>query len=205
MMQTHSPRRPYAALYLALALVAWLGTGCAPSGPNALLQGEELVRKGNYEAAITKLKIATDLLRNDARAWNYLGLAYHGAGQYGEAIISYQRAQQLDQDLAAARYNLGELYLEQGNPVSAADELSIFTALQPKSLAGWVRLGDALRQLAAVPTTIQFHQLDEQTAKGEFPVTRMSISLHGFQEAARFFGCFKTGRFRIDKFSSKIF
>lgn len=142
-MQTHSPRRPFAALYFALALMAWLGAGCAPSGPKALLQGEELVRKGNYEAAITKLKIATDLLRNDARAWNYLGLAYHGAGQYGEAIISYQRAQQLDQNLAAARYNLGELYLEQGNPVSAADELSIFTALQPKSVEGWVRLGDA--------------------------------------------------------------
>lgn len=142
-MQTHSPRRPFAALYFALALVAWLGVGCAPSGPKALLQGEELVRKGNYEAAITKLKIATDLLRNDARAWNYLGLAYHGAGQYGEAIISYQRAQQLDQNLAAARYNLGELYLEQGNPVSAADELAIFTALQPKSVEGWVRLGDA--------------------------------------------------------------
>lgn len=142
-MQTHSPRRPFAALYFALALVAWLGAGCAPSGPKALLQGEELVRKGNYEAAITKLKIATDLLRNDARAWNYLGLAYHGVGQYGEAIISYQRAQQLDQNLAAARYNLGELYLEQGNPVSAADELAIFTALQPKSVEGWVRLGDA--------------------------------------------------------------
>lgn len=142
-MQTHSPRRSFAALYLALALMAWLGAGCAPSGPKALLQGEELVRKGNYEAAIAKLKIATDLLRNDARAWNYLGLAYHGAGQYGEAIISYQRAQQLDQNLAAARYNLGELYLEQGNPVSAADELAIFTALQPKSVEGWVRLGDA--------------------------------------------------------------
>lgn len=141
-MQTHPARKPFVALFLALA-VAWLGGGCTPSGPRALLQGAALIRKGKYEAAITKLKIATDLIRNDARAWNYLGLAYHGAGQYGEAIIAYQRAQQLDQNLAEARYNLGELYLEQGNPVSASDEFSIFTALRPKSVDGWLRLGDA--------------------------------------------------------------
>jgi len=141
-MQTHLDRIPFAALWLALAL-AGVGTGCTPSGPKALLQGAELVRKGNYDAAITKLQVAKGLLPNDARAWNYLGLAYHGAGQYGEAIIHYQRAQELDKNLAEARYNLGELFLEQGNPVSAAEELTIFTALQPKSVEGWVRLGDA--------------------------------------------------------------
>lgn len=141
-MQTHMGRFPFAALLGALAL-ACLGAGCTPSGPKALLQGAELIRKGNYEAAIVRLKIAKDLLPNDARAWNYLGLAYHGAGQYGEAIIAYQRAQELDKNLAEARYNLGELFLEQGNPVSAAEELTVFTALRPKSVEGWVRLGDA--------------------------------------------------------------
>ncbi len=141
-MQTHSGRLSFAALFLALA-IACLNTGCTPSGPKALLQGAELIRKGNYEAAIEKLQLAKDLLPSEARAWNYLGLAYHGAGQYGEAIIAYQRAQELDKNLAEARYNLGELFLEQGNPVSAAEELTIFTALQPKSVEGWVRLGDA--------------------------------------------------------------
>ncbi len=141
-MQTHPGRQSFAALFLALAL-AGVGTGCTPSGPKALLQGAELLRKGNYEAAIAKLVIAKEMLPGNARAWNYLGLAYHGVGQYGEAIIHYQRAQELDKDLAEARYNLGELFLEQGNPVSAADELTVFTALRPKSVEGWVRLGDA--------------------------------------------------------------
>ncbi len=141
-MQTHPARIPFAALFLALIL-ACLGGGCTPSGPKALLQGAELLRKGKYSAAIAKLNIAKDLLPGDARAWNYLGLAYHGAGHYGEAIIAYQRAQQLDQNLAEARFNLGQLYLEQGNPVSAADEFAVFTALEPKSVQGWVRLGDA--------------------------------------------------------------
>lgn len=141
-MQTHPARKPFVALFLALA-IAGLGGGCTPSGPRALLQGADLIRKGKYEAAITKLKIATELIRGDARAWNYLGLAYHGAGQFGEAIIAYQRAQQIDKNLAEARFNLGELYLEQGNPVSAADEFAIYTALQPKSVEGWLQLADA--------------------------------------------------------------
>ena len=76
-MPTHSIRKPFTAFFFALIAVVCLGTGCTPSGPKALLQGEQLIRKGKHAAAIAKLRIATELMRNEPRAWNYLGLAYH--------------------------------------------------------------------------------------------------------------------------------
>jgi hypothetical protein len=74
-----------AALLLGLA-------GCTPPGPRALLKGRELLEKGDYVHALAELKTATTLLPTNAHAWNYLGLAYHHAGQPDEAQKAYQRA-----------------------------------------------------------------------------------------------------------------
>ena len=64
--------------------------------------------EGKYAEAIEKLKAATALLGGtNAQAWNDLGLAYHHAGEAGEAQKAYQRALGLNQDLSEARFNLG--------------------------------------------------------------------------------------------------
>src|SRR5262249_52823323 len=105
----------WCALILALSCVLFM-SGCTPAGPGALLKGERLLREGKYEQALEKLLTATQLLPKEARAWNYLGLAYQGSGQLGEAERSYRAALALDHKLAAARYNLGCLYLEQNRP-----------------------------------------------------------------------------------------
>src|SRR5262249_2077008 len=97
----------------AWSLVLFLVSGCTPAGPRALLSGKHLVEQGKYPQAITKLKTATSLLPTNAQAWNYLGLAYHYAGQSSEAEGAYQRALTLDRDLSETHYNLGLLYLAQ--------------------------------------------------------------------------------------------
>src|ERR1700753_2974715 len=67
-------------LVLLVALAAGL-TGCRPPGPRALLDGQRLIEHGQYSEAVDRLKTATSLLSTNAQAWNYLGLAYHLAGQ----------------------------------------------------------------------------------------------------------------------------
>jgi tetratricopeptide (TPR) repeat protein len=120
-----------------------LFNGCGQSGPRALLQGEGLIRKGNYAQAVQRMEQATQLLPKDARAWNHLGLAYHGAGRFNEAVKAYQQALALDRNLAACHFNLGSLYLEQTNLASAVSELTSYTGLAPNAAAGWVQLGTA--------------------------------------------------------------
>ena len=129
----------------SLAAVAALAllTGCSPPGPAALLKGEQLIENGRHAQAAEKLKTATALLPKEARAFNLLGLAYHGNHQPEEAARAYRQALDLDHKLAAARYNLGCLLLEQNLSAAAADELTSYTFLQPRAVDGWVKLGTA--------------------------------------------------------------
>ena len=136
---------------LSLLLVAalWL-TGCGPPGPRALLEGKRLIEQGQYPAAIESLNTAAELMDTNAQAWNYLGLAYHLAGQPDAAAGAYQKALKLDRDLMVAHYNLGCLLLEQNQPdklEAARDELTAFTLHEGNSAPGWVKLGTVeLRQ-----------------------------------------------------------
>ncbi|MBI3418429.1 MAG: tetratricopeptide repeat protein [Verrucomicrobia bacterium] len=128
--------------FLTVALVAALA-GCMPAGPRSLLEGERLIGEGQFEPAVEQLKTATELLPQNAQAWNHLGLAYHGAGQVTNAAQAYQRALVLDKNLASPSYNLGCLLLEQGNAAAALDHLKRFTMLQSTSLEGWLKLASA--------------------------------------------------------------
>src|SRR2546426_407070 len=150
MVTIKKPVAPFSVLTLTvLGLV--LFNGCAEPGPAALLQGERLLREGNYARAIQKLEQAARLLPRDARAWNHLGLAYHGARRSEDAAKAYQQALALDRNLAAAHYNLGCLHLEQNNVAAAQAEFTSYTGLRPNAFDGWIKLGTA--QLRA-------HQLD---------------------------------------------
>jgi len=136
--------RKAGCLWAAAALLSLvLFPGCQPPGPRALLQGERLIREEKFAQAVEKLEAATWLLPQNAQAWNYLGLAYHGAGKVDDAIRAYQKSVSLDRNLAAARFNLGMLFLEQNRNPEAASELTTFTALQPNSMDGWLNLGTA--------------------------------------------------------------
>ena len=114
----------FSALILTV-LVPVLFSGCADPGPRALLQGERLAREGQYAQAIPKLEQAARLLPRDARAWNHLGLAYHGGGRGQDAAKAYQQAVALDRNLAAAHFNLGCLHLEQNNVPAALADLKL--------------------------------------------------------------------------------
>src|SRR5882672_1416937 len=93
-------------IYLT-SLVAFMA-GCTPAGPRALLEGKRLIERGKYSQAVEKLQTATSLLKTNAQAWNYLGLAYHHAGQAADAVEAYQRALKLDHDLVVAHFRSEE-------------------------------------------------------------------------------------------------
>src|SRR5437773_5572076 len=120
---------PIPALLLTV-LGLLLCNGCGQPGPRALLQGERLIHAGNYAQAVQRLEQATHLLPKEARAWNHLGLAYHGAGRFSDAIRAYQQALALDRNLTVGHFNLGSLYLDQSNLPSAVLELTSYTGLQ---------------------------------------------------------------------------
>ena len=135
--------------------------GCMPPGPRALLKGEALIHERKYAEAQEKLEQAARLLPENAQAWNHLGLAYHLGGQPKKSVPCYQKAISLDRNLAAARFNLGCLQLEQKNYPAAIDSLITFVALHPNSTEGWLKLGVAqLRQASQTTGAEKIRHLD---------------------------------------------
>ena len=140
MLILRRPRLPERGLAL-FCLGLFLAQGCAPSGPRSLQSGVRLLHQGDYARAIEKLKVASELLPQQAQVWNHLGLAYHGAGQPENAIFAYQKALELNRDLAAARFNLGSLYLEQNNLKGAIGDVTQALLLDPNNVEALVERG----------------------------------------------------------------
>ena len=180
--------RAGAIAFLALAIFM---TGCAPSGPRALLKGEKLLERGDYAAAVAQFKTATALLATNAQAWNYLGVACQHAGQADAAVAAYQRALALDRDLMEAHYNLGCLWLEQNKSDSAESEFTAYTLRRSKAPEGWLKLGlaqlqahDAAAAEKSFSTVLYLNPNNPEALNG-FGLTRIE---HGRpREAAQFF------------------
>lgn len=167
--------------------------GCSPPGTHAFLEGDRLLREGKYAPAIEKLKLATELLEENAkpRAWNHLGLAYHGAGQPEEAIQAYQQALRLNQNLTVTRFNLGCAYLDQNKLQDAISELNAYTVLDPKVAPAWLKLGSAYlrsRQFDAAEksyqTALQLHPALPEALNG---LGLIQIQRKRLREALTFF------------------
>ena len=142
---------PAAFALLFVALMAAFLTGCRPPGPKALLDGKRLLDKGNVPEAIERLQVATEILRTNAVAWNYLGIALHQGGQSSNAVIAYRRALATDPDMMEARLNLGTLMLELGRAAEAKSEFTGYTLRRPNAVEGFQKLAAAemlLREFA---------------------------------------------------------
>ncbi|MBU6399710.1 MAG: tetratricopeptide repeat protein [Verrucomicrobia bacterium] len=175
---------------LATLGVVWLG-GCMPSGPRALLDGARLIREGRYPQAVERLQVAVRLLPQNAQAWNYLGLAYHGARQPTQAVHAYEEALRRDRNLAAARFNLGCLYAEQNDLAAAMSELTTYTLLQPQTLTGWLQLGLAqlrARQFAAAEISFsRARQIDPRHPQALNDLGIIQLQRRRWNEAYRYF------------------
>lgn len=118
-------------------------TGCTPPGPAALLDGEALLKEGEYSAAIKKFRKATELLADHAEAYNFLGLAYHRSGDAEAADQAYRQALRLNVDLVDGHYNLGCLLLENGEFEAAESQFKTYGILSENEPKGLVKLGSA--------------------------------------------------------------
>ncbi|MSU57341.1 MAG: tetratricopeptide repeat protein [Pedosphaera sp.] len=151
-------KNPRALLLISFLGIILLVSGCMPAGPRALLDGKKLLEQGRYPQAVEKLTFATSLMKTNAAAWNYLGLARHRAGDAPGAAKAYGQALLLDRELFEARYNLGCLLLEQNKADLAKSEFTACTLRRPASVEAWVKLGTAQYRLGELASAEEsFH------------------------------------------------
>jgi tetratricopeptide (TPR) repeat protein len=84
---------------------------------NAVANANIDVTAGDAAYAIEKLKLATTIKKfNNAETYLLMGDAYRKLINGGEAVTAYTKALELDPKLAAAKLNIGRVYLTQNNP-----------------------------------------------------------------------------------------
>lgn len=93
----------------------------------AINLGGAYVMLGQFKLAVPILERATELEANNPMVWMNLGAAVlgnpvlAGAEKQERAIRAFERALELNPDLPNADYNLGLIYLDQGNLACAID------------------------------------------------------------------------------------
>ena len=130
-------------------------SGCTPSGPKALLQGEELLSQGRPDEAVKKLERAVKYMQGNEKAWLFLGIAYHQNKQYQKAIQAYQRANTLSPSMNILRYNLGCLYMDMKNYTLAIHSLSNYLNFESNSGKAWEKIGYAYLAIQQTNSAIQ--------------------------------------------------
>lgn len=181
----------FPALVLWLLVIVFIAA-CTPPGPKALLKGERLIREEKYTQAIEELKTATQLMPDEPRAWNFLGLAYHGAEMDQLAFTAYRQALTLDSELASARYNVGVLFLDQQRYSDAIEQFEQYLKLAPDSPRGLTKLGLAYlgdHQIAAAASSIQKSlQLSPEQPEALNAAGMILMQRDRPQDAVKYFG-----------------
>jgi small GTP-binding protein len=84
--------------------------------------GAAYLERGELEAAINELTLATELRPEHARALYLLGLAYGRRGDHDSAIAALSRAAAVRAGFAEAHVALGELYRRRGDVDTASEQ-----------------------------------------------------------------------------------
>lgn len=107
--------------------------------------GAEVARVGREQgpepaAALARRWMAT--FGPSARVEYELGLAWRLAGDDKKARAHLDEAARLDPDLAAARYDRGEVRLASGDLIGARKDFEAVARLEPEAWPGWFRLAE---------------------------------------------------------------
>jgi Flp pilus assembly protein TadD len=108
--------------------------------------GKKALAAGNWNAAITALKLAALRDPRNADIQNYIGYGYRRLRELGPAMQYYQQALMFNRRHRSAHEHIGELYLVLGEPAKAEEQLAV---LENICLIPCDEFGDLQRAIAA--------------------------------------------------------
>ena len=139
---------------IAMCGLLLLVLGCQPPGARALFEGEARLKAGEPKLAIAQFEKAVKLLPGEWRAWNYLGLARHRAGDLDGAHEAFQRAMEMagerrnsPEDASfVLKFNTGRLAIDRDRLADAKTELHAYSISAEPSFHAYFWLGEVYRK-----------------------------------------------------------
>ena len=129
----------------------WLGGAERAAEPTLAMEGWPIcttmaaLAAGDWNAAITALKLASLRDPRNADIQNYIGYGYRQLRELGPAMQYYQQALMFNRRHRSAHEHLGELYLVLGEPAKAEQQLA---TLEEICLIPCEEYGDLKRAIA---------------------------------------------------------
>jgi|YelNatPaOPRAMG01_1025707.scaffolds.fasta_scaffold00008_20 tetratricopeptide (TPR) repeat protein len=142
-------------------------------------EGNALLKKGEYEAAIEKYKRALELDSTMAKAWYGIGLANRNLRKTDDAIAAYRRAIRLDPKYGDAIFALGKLLSDLGRQEEALKVYQDAVQADPGLAKAYYEMGriylDNKRYQEAVNAFTRATQIDPQYS---LAYTSLGIALY---------------------------
>jgi protein O-mannosyl-transferase len=120
--------------------------------------GNDLVRKGQVDAAMVQYHKALEINNGYVEAHNNLGFAYFQKGQLDDAIVQYRKALEIDPNYAYADYNLGLALAHKGQMDAAMDLYQKALAINPRYADACNNLGSIFSQKGRVDKAIALYR-----------------------------------------------
>lgn len=166
----------------------------------ALTYSEELargyIREGNWEAAKRHLKVALDMNKSSAGAYEGLAMVYQNTGEYEQAAVNYEKAIGLEPGSSRIRLNYASFLYQQGEYKKAAKNLEIVTedTLYPKRELAFVNLGRCYLKLDkpedAQQAFMRAYLMDRRSPGIKLELAGAYFQSGNYPEAQRFYDAF---------------
>ena len=135
--------------------ITLVGLSACDADPAERIQaGNDLLRRAEYRAAASVYQVAQAVAPNDPDAYFNAGIALALSGQFAQAEDAFRMVLSLNPDhlLAAAHYNLGNVYFDQRRFEQAVRSYQQALLLNPADADARYNLELALRRLASAAT-----------------------------------------------------
>lgn len=111
-----------------------------------------LVKVGNYDEGVRRLRLVEQDNPNSAELHTLLGSAYADQHEYATAVVEYRKSLAIDPAQQQTHYLAGLALIRNGNPKEAVDELRTALKMSPSDVSAKYHLAFSL---------VQLHQVEE--------------------------------------------
>jgi tetratricopeptide (TPR) repeat protein len=123
-----------------------------------LRQAAGLVQFQQYEQAIPRVALATQLAPKNNEAWFFLGTLYVQTQKYQKGIDALQQARTIKPQDPDVLFMLGSAYFQKGEHQQAIDTIQAGLKIKPDSNSALFDLGNAYYKLNKYPDAIAQYQ-----------------------------------------------
>lgn len=118
----------------------------------------QLAQFQQFELALSRAKLATQLVPENAQVWGVLGSIYLQSNKLDDGVAALQQAKRLDSQNAGVYFALGSAYFQQSKIPLAITELQTGLKLKPNATNALFDLGNAYFVSGQYPEAVNQYQ-----------------------------------------------